>query len=81
MSQEVQKDWNKTRDTATYIVNRAESKLEEAKTAVLNSYEQSQLKQTVDDVIEPFWRRNKDNIILGSAVGLGSLIVLLSIRV
>lgn len=88
MTDTVRSEWNKVKDSANYYANRAESKLEETKHLMQRQYETSKVGQKLNELaeetqrtIEPFWSQNKDNIMVGSAIAAGSLIVLLSTRI
>lgn len=90
MSKDLKQDWNKAKDTAAYYVNRAESKIEEAASTIKKEYEKSDLKEKVDNIkevvekkvekVEPYWNKNKDNILVGSGITAGALMVLLSMK-
>lgn len=87
MSQ-VKQAWNKTADTANYYKDRAASKLDEAKDKIEKELNKTQFEKKVDDIkddirrsVNPtFWDRNKDTIIIGSAIAAGSMLLLLALR-
>lgn len=85
---DLNKAWNKTADTANYYKDRAASKIDEAKDKIEKELNKTEFERKVDNIkddvrkaVNPtFWDKNRDTIIIGSAIAAGSMLLLLALR-
>lgn len=83
-----EKAFNKTADNANYYKDRAASKLDEAANKINREVNKSDFERKIDKLgndikrtVNPsFWDRNKETILVGSAIAAGSLIILLTLK-
>lgn len=83
-----EKAFNKAADNANYYKDRAASKIDEASHKIEREINKTDFERNCDKLgndvkraINPsFWDRNKETILVGSAIAAGSLIILLTLK-